>query len=127
MSESGCYFTCIRQLAKIGIDRPMRTFAVVVLFLIAVASQAFAAFDPRRIVTDVDYMARTVSCHAKAGEPSYTYKTTEKTVVRISGKRPRQSRADFSQIKVGEVITVQYHLEGRDRIAERIAIYPSKK
>jgi hypothetical protein len=105
----------------------MRVVALSSIFLIAVVSESFAAFDPHRIVTDVDYVSRTVSCHAKPREPSYTYRTTDKTVVRISGKRPRQSRGDFSQIKVGEVITVQYHLDGQHRIAERIVVYPPKK
>ncbi len=105
----------------------MRSFALIVLLLIAVTPQAFAAFAPRRIVTDVNYVTRTVSCHPKVGEPSYTYHTTEKTVVRISGKRPLQSRGDFSQIKIGEIITVRYHLKAQNRIAERIVIYPSTK
>jgi hypothetical protein len=35
-------------------------------------------------------------------------------------------RGNFSEIKVGEIITVQYHMEGADRIAERVAIYPKK-
>jgi hypothetical protein len=105
----------------------MRLVALAVLLMLATGAQAFAAFDPHRIVTGVDYVARTVSCHAKQGEPSYTYKATDKTVVRLGGKRPRQSRGDFSQIKVGEVITVQYHIHGKDRVAERIVIYPAKK
>jgi hypothetical protein len=75
-------------------------------------------------------LAKTFSCNAKRGQPSYTYKTTSKTKIRISGKRVRLSylwdRGNFSEIKVGEIITVQYHIEGGDRIAERVAIYPKK-
>ena len=96
---------------------------VAIAITIVSLSEAPAAFDPHRIVTGVDYATKTVSCHAKRGEPSYTYKTTDNTVVRISGKRPR---GEFSQIKVGEVITVQYHLHGHDRVAERIVIYPKQ-
>ena len=102
----------------------------VTLAIFTTLSPAFAAFDPNRIVTAVDYLAKTFSCHAKPGQPSYTYKTTSKTKIRISGKRVRLSylwdRGNFSEIKVGEIITVQYHIEGGDRIAERVAIYPKK-
>ena len=102
----------------------IRRLTVAIAITIVSLSQASAAFDPHRIVTGVDYANKTVSCHAKRGEPSYTYKTTDNTVVRISGKRPRQSRGEFSQIKVGEVITVEYHLHGHDRVADRIVIHP---
>jgi len=51
----------------------------VALVIFTTLSPAFAAFDPNRIVTAVDYVAKTFSCHAKPGEPSYTYKTTSKT------------------------------------------------
>ena len=102
----------------------------VTLAIFTTLSPAFAAFDPNRIVTAVDYLAKTFSCHAKPGQPSYTYKTTSKTKIRIVGKRVRLSylwdRGNFSEIKVGEIITVQYHIEGGDRIAERVAIYPKK-
>jgi len=92
---------------------------------------AIAAFAPNRIITAVDYEAKTFSCQAKPGEPIYTYKTTSKTVIRISGKRVRLSHlwdeGNFSEIKVGEVVTVQYHKHGGDRIAERVVIYPKKR
>ena len=100
------------------------------LAMFTTLAPAFAAFDPNRIVTAVDYVAKTFSCHAKPGQPSYTYKTTSKTKIRIDGKRVRLSylwdRGNFSEIKVGVIITVQYHLEGDDLVAERVAIYPKK-
>ena len=78
----------------------------VALAIFTTLSPAFAAFAPNRIVTAVDYAAKTFSCHAKPGQPSYTYKTTSKTKIRISGKRVRLSylwdRGNFSEIKVGE-------------------------
>ena len=93
-------------------------------------SPAFAAFETNRIVTAVDYVAKTFSCHAKPGEPSYIYKTTSKTKIRIGGKRVRLSYlwdgGNFSEIKVGATITVEYHIPGGDRIADRVAIYPKK-
>ena len=102
----------------------------VALAIVTTVSLASAAFDPNRIVTAVDHTAKTFSCQAKPGEPSYTYKTTSKTRIRISGKRVRLTylwdRGNFSEIKVGEIITVQYHVEGADRIAERVTIYPKR-
>jgi hypothetical protein len=100
----------------------------VLLAVLATLAPARAAFDPDRIVTAVDYAAKMFSCQAKPGEPSYTYKTTNKTVFRVSGKRVRLSyiwnKGSLSELKVGATITVQYHLSGEDRIADRVAIYP---
>ena len=107
-----------------------KLFMVVVLAVITTLSPAFAAFAPNRIVTAVDYVTKKFSCHAKPGEPDYTYKTTSKTKIRISGKRVRLSYlwdgGNFSEIKVGGTITVEYHMVGGDRIADRVAITPKK-
>jgi hypothetical protein len=104
--------------------------AAVALAIFTTLSPAFAAFAPNRIVTAVDYVAKTFSCHAKPGQPIYTYKTTSKTRIRIAGKRVRLSylrdSGNFSEIKVGGIITVEYHMDGGDRIAERVTIYPRK-
>jgi hypothetical protein len=82
-------------------------------------------------VTAVDYDAKSFSCRAKAGAPNYPYKVTDNTRIRVKGQRARLShlwqKGSFTQLKVGERATVQYHLSGQDRIAERIAIYPAKK
>ena len=78
---------------------------------------ALAAMDRNRIVTAVDDVAKTFSCHAKANEPSWTYKTTNKTVFRIVGKTRRGS---FSDLKVGEIVSVRYGLHGDDRFADRV-------
>ena len=102
----------------------------VVLAIVTTVSPASAAFDPNRIVTAVDHAAKTFGCQAEPGARSYTYKTTSKTKIRISGNRVRLTylwdRGSFSAIKLGEIITVQYHMEGTDRIAERVIIYPKK-
>ena len=107
-----------------------KLLTAVVLAVSMTLAPAFAAFDPNRIVTEVDAVAKTFSCQAKAGEPSYTYKTTSKTRIRIVGKRVRLyhlwDRGNFSEIKVGGIITVQYYMSGRDRIAERVVITPKK-
>jgi hypothetical protein len=108
----------------------LKLLPTVTLALFTTLSPAFAAFDPNRIVTAVDYVAKTFSCHAKPGEPIYTYNTTSKTKIRISGRRPRFSylwnKGNFSEIKVGEIITVQFYMKGEDRIADRVVIYPKK-
>ncbi|HTQ83550.1 MAG TPA: hypothetical protein VMI47_09820 [Pseudolabrys sp.] len=98
------------------------------LAMFTALAPASAAFDPDRIVTAVDETAKTFSCHPKASETSYTYKTTSKTVIRTAGKRVRLyylwDSGHFSEIKVGMVITVKYHLVGGDRVAERVTINP---
>src|SRR5271169_917666 len=87
--------------------------------ILATFHPSLAAMDRNRIVTAIDDIAQTFSCHAKAKEPSWTYRTTNKTAFRLVGKIRRGS---FSNIKVGEIVSVRYHLDGRDRIAERIVI-----
>ncbi len=91
---------------------------------------AFAAFDPSRIVTAVDVAARSFSCHAKPGTPVYTYKTTPKTVFRVSGERVKLrylwQKGSLADLKVGETVTVQYHVRGGERVADRVAIYPKR-
>ena len=86
-------------------------------------SPALAAMDSNRIVTAVDDAGKTFNCHAKAKEPSWTYKTTNKTVFRIVG---RMRRGSFSDIKVGEIVSVRYDLHGDDRIADRVVIKPNQ-
>jgi hypothetical protein len=104
--------------------------AAALLVMLTAMAPAFAVDDPNRVVTAVDSGAKTFSCQAKAGEATYTYKTTPATVYRVAGKRIRVSylwhKGSLSDLKVGEIVTVQFHLEGSDRIAERVAIYPKK-
>jgi hypothetical protein len=104
--------------------------ALTTLILLALTSSAIAAMDSNRIVTAVDKVTRSFSCHAKPGWPSWTYKTTNKTVIRKREHRVRVShiwhRGHFSDIKVGEIVSIQYHLEGGDRIAERVIIDPAR-
>jgi hypothetical protein len=89
---------------------------------------AFAAFAPKRIVTAIHVAEGTFDCHAEAGEPSLTYRTTGRTVFRTSDQKVRLRllwhKGSLSDIKAGDVITVEYHLSGvGDRIADRVAIY----
>jgi hypothetical protein len=88
---------------------------------------ASAAFDPNRIVTAVDAAAKTFSCHAKPGTPVYTYKTTPRTVFRVSGERVKLrylwQTGSLADLKIGETVTVQFHVRGGERVADRVAIY----
>jgi hypothetical protein len=104
-----------------------KILAATVLALTVTLAPALAAFDPNRIVTAVDAPGGTFSCRAGAGEATYTYKTTGATVFRTSGARVKLryvwNKGGLSDIKVGDVVTVQYHLHGGERIADRVAIY----
>ena len=75
-----------------------RLLGAILLALFALTSGAFAAMDSRRIVTAVDEAARTFNCQAKQGEPSWTYKTTDRTVIRTSGQRVRISHIWHGEI-----------------------------
>lgn len=109
----------------------IRLLAATTLALFTLTSGAMAAMDSKRIVTAVDEIAKTFSCGAAAREPSWTYKTTDKTVIRTSGQRVRLShlwhRGNFSDIKVGGRVTIRYHLIGHDRVADRIIVYPMRQ
>ena len=105
-----------------------RIFGATIVALQLWLAPAFAAFDPNRVVTAVDSVARTFSCQAKAGEATYTYKTTDRTVFRTSGARVKLryiwNKGGLSDVKAGDVVTVDYHMRGGERIADRVAIYP---
>jgi hypothetical protein len=36
------------------------------------------------------------------------------------------NKGSLSDLKAGAIVTVRYHVDGSDRIAERVAIYPKK-
>jgi hypothetical protein len=105
-----------------------KILAAAAIALFALTSGAWAAMDSKRIVTAVNEAAKTFNCGAGPLEPSWTYKTTAKTVIRTSGERVRLSyawhRGEFSDIKVGGRVTVRYHLVGHDRVADRVTVYP---
>jgi hypothetical protein len=107
-----------------------KTLVTLAVATVLTCASAFAAFDPNRIVTAVDQAGRTFSCQANAGEPAYAYKTTTRTIIRVSGARVKLrylwNRGSLSDIRVGDVVTVEYHLRGDERIADRVAIYPKR-
>lgn len=92
-----------------------------------VLAPAFAASTANRIVTAVHVADGTFECSARANEPSRTYKTTDQTVFRTSSQKVRLrllwNKGHLSDLKVGDVIAVQYHLSGGGPIADRVAIY----
>ncbi len=45
----------------------LKVMIAAMLALLAIFSAAFAAMDPNRIVTEVDYVSKTFSSQAKAG------------------------------------------------------------
>jgi hypothetical protein len=89
------------------------------LALLLTHSPALASYDNDRIVTAVDNFAKTFSCDAKAGEPSWSYKTNDKTIFRTAVAK-KLRRGSFTDIKVGEIVTVRYHLDCNDRIVQRV-------
>jgi len=67
-------------------------------------------------VLAVDAQGGSFTCGTQANH--WTYKTTDKTVFRLGKKA-----ASFADIKVGETVRVpKYHLDGQDRVAERVLI-----
>jgi|SRR3974377_183069 len=100
-----------------------KTSIVVMLAMLAILSPAFAAITPYRTVTAVDSVAKTFSCEATPEDPSWTYKVTPKTVIKTVGERIWH-RDSFSAIKVGASVSVRYHMDGNNRIAERVVIRP---
>jgi hypothetical protein len=110
--------------------------AMVALFSLMLVSQSSAAFDPIRTVVFIDPHARIIGLTAKPGEPVYYYQLTKSTRYGISGEKigvrdPANhifghtwKHAHFSSIKVGETVTVEYHIRSGRRVADRVAIYP---
>jgi len=108
-----------------------RPLAATALILLALMSDALAANDYNEVVTAVNESAKTFSCSGGPGHPSYIYMTTNKTVIRTSEQSVRLShlwhRGHFSDIQVGKIVSIRWHLRGDERIADRVIVYPAKK
>ncbi len=114
---------------------PLST-AMIALFSLILVSQSWAAFDPTRTVVFIDPNTSILGLAARPGEPVYYYQVTKKTRYVISGERlgvwdPANhilghtwKHGHFSSIKVGETVTVEYHIRSGRRVADRVAIYP---
>ena len=48
---------------------------------------------------------------------SYSYKVTDKTTFRASGKD-----SNFSDVKVGTIVNIGYHYAGKERVADWVTI-----
>jgi hypothetical protein len=100
-----------------------KVLIAVTLAMLATLSHALAAVTPYRIVTAVDDLSKTFSCHASSREPTWTYSTNDKTVFRVEGK---VRRGEFADIKVGDRVSVHYHISGNNRVADRVIVRPKK-
>jgi hypothetical protein len=121
---------------SVGMAQLWKFRLIVGFFSLTVVSQSIAAFDPIRKVISIDTKAGIIGLVAKPGEPVYYYQLTKKTRYLVSGERlgvwdPAShvfghtwKYADLSSIKLGETVTVEYHISSGRRIADRIAIYP---
>jgi hypothetical protein len=69
----------------------------------------------RGTVTAIDDAGKTFSCHWRTAD--WTYRTADKTVFRIGKKT-----GSFSDLKVGAAVKVDFHLVGKDRIADTVVI-----
>ena len=67
------------------------------------------------IVTTLDDAAKTFGCHWKTRD--WTYRTTDKTTFRIGSQA-----GSWSDLKVGQSVKVNYHWQGKNRVADRVTI-----
>jgi hypothetical protein len=109
-------------------NRTTLLLGFIALLMSSAVAPVQAAIVSKMMVVAVDYDAQTFTCQRKEREPRHEYRTTAKTVYRINGTRPRMTylwnRGKFSEIKIGRVISIQYHVTGHQNIAERIVINP---
>ncbi len=81
----------------------------------AIPAMAQERHGIRGPVTAVDDAGKTFSCHWKTAD--WTYRTADKTVFRVGKKT-----GSFSDLKVGAAVKVDFHLVGKDRIADMVVI-----
>jgi hypothetical protein len=89
----------------------MRTLtATMLLFLMVMPASA-----AKGNITSIDDAAMAFSSNWKKKDA--TYKTTDMTIFRANKKK-----AAFSDLKVGQTVNVKFHLDGQDRIADRVVV-----
>jgi hypothetical protein len=85
----------------------------------AVLSAAFLAAadakEQRGIIMAMDGAAKTFVC--EWNKKQWTYKTTDKTGFRLSGKD-----GTWSDLKTGSRVNIGYHMVGEERVADWIMI-----
>lgn len=103
--------------------RKLLTMSLILCIALSVAAAAQSTGKPqiklRGAVTAVDAAAKTITCHWKSGD--MTFKTTDKTQYTMGGKP-----GSWADVKTGETVSVAYHDEGADHVAETVRIGTSK-
>jgi hypothetical protein len=103
--------------------RKLLTVSLVLCLAISLAAGAQTAGKAhvklRGTVTVVDAAAKTFTCHWKTGD--MTFKTTDKTQYWKGGKE-----GSWADLKTGDTVSVGYHDEGADHVAETVRIAASK-
>lgn len=72
------------------------------------------------IVTAIDEGGKRFTCHWKTSD--WVYNTGPKTVFTRGG-----ARGSFASLMIGARVTVNYHLAGKDQVADRVAIATAPK
>ena len=96
-------------------DTMMRMTILATFLSVAAALPASAATIRCGDIIGVNDTARSFGCHWK--KKQWTFKTTEKTVVRAGAKD-----ASWSDMKAGQAVQVDFHQSGHERIADRVII-----
>jgi|ERR1700730_12077430 len=103
--------------------RKLLTVSLVLCLAVSLAAAAQTAGKPqiklRGAVTAVDAAARTFVCHWPSGD--LTFKTTDTTHYWKAGKP-----ASWADLKTGDTVSVGYHDEGPDHVAETVRIATPK-
>ncbi len=93
----------------------MRKALIVAAALTAASIATADAKEQRGVIMAMDSAAKTFVCQWNKKE--WTYKTTDKTGFRISGKD-----GTWSDLKTGARVNIGYHMDGNERIADWIVI-----
>lgn len=97
--------------------RKIMTWGFLVCLCLFAVSGIVAAFEPPQggKVSAVSDASKTFTLKWKTKESSY--RTSAETTYLIGEKK-----ATWSDLKVGDEVTVTYHLDGKDRVADKVSI-----
>jgi hypothetical protein len=103
--------------------RKLTTISLVLSLVLCLAAAAQTAGKAqvklKGTIVSADPATKTITCHWKTGD--LTFKTTDKTQYWMAGKP-----GSWADVKPGETVSVAYHDEGADHVAETIRIGTSK-
>jgi maltoporin len=91
-----------------------KMLVMVAAVMLAMTADAWAAKKTGTIVS-LDQATKTFIC--QWGGEDRAYKTTDKTVFRVG-----QKNGTWSDLKMGERVTILYRTVGKDRVADRVTI-----